>query len=50
MAAQAGQITVLAITHQPSWVGRADRIYMVENGGVREVSPHDILQREAHAH
>ena len=50
VAAQAGQITVLAITHQPSWVGRADRIYMVENGGVREVDPHDILRREANAH
>jgi ATP-binding cassette subfamily C protein len=50
VAAQAGQVTVLAITHQPSWVGRADRIYMVENGGVREVDPHDILRHEAHAH
>jgi ATP-binding cassette subfamily C protein len=50
VAAQAGHITVLAITHQPSWVGRADRIYLVENGGVREVHPDDILRREAHAH
>jgi ATP-binding cassette, subfamily C, bacterial len=50
VAAQAGQVTVLAITHQPSWVGRADRIYLVENGGVREVHPDDILRREAHAH
>ncbi len=50
VAAHAGRITVLAITHQPSWVGRADRIYLVESGGVREVSPDDILRREAHAH
>ena len=50
VAAQAGQVTVLAITHQPSWVGRADRIYLVENGGVHEVHPDDILRREAHAH
>ncbi len=50
VAAHAGRITVLAITHQPSWVGRADRIYLVENGGVREVSPDDILRSEAHAH
>jgi ATP-binding cassette subfamily C protein len=50
VAAQAGRITVLAITHQPSWVGRADRIYLVEHGDVREVDPDDILRREAHAH
>ncbi len=37
VAAQAGKITVLAITHQPSWVSRADRIYLVEKGGVRRV-------------
>lgn len=37
VAAQAGTITVLAITHQPSWMERADRIYMVEDGKVRAV-------------
>lgn len=37
VAAQAGRVTVLAITHQPSWVERADRIYMVEHGRVRAV-------------
>lgn len=37
VAAQAGRTTVLAITHQPSWVDRADRIYMVEDGRVRAV-------------
>ncbi|MEZ5829927.1 MAG: ABC transporter ATP-binding protein [Dongiaceae bacterium] len=37
VAAQAGDTTVLAITHQPSWVERADRIYMVEDGRVRAV-------------
>ena len=37
VAAQAGRTTVLAITHQPSWVERADRIYMVEDGKVRAV-------------
>ena len=37
VAAQAGRTTVLAITHQPSWVERADRIYMVEDGRVRAV-------------
>lgn len=29
---QAGKITVLAITHQPSWVDAADRIYLIEKG------------------
>lgn len=37
VAAQAGQMTVLAITHQPSWVDRADCIYLLENGAVRRV-------------
>ncbi|WP_162917660.1 ABC transporter ATP-binding protein [Dongia deserti] len=37
VAAQAGRMTVLAITHQPSWVERADRIYLVESGRVRAV-------------
>jgi ATP-binding cassette subfamily C protein len=37
VAAQAGRTTVLAITHQPSWVERADRIYVVEDGKVRAV-------------
>jgi ATP-binding cassette subfamily C protein len=37
VAAQAGRTTVLAITHQPSWVDRADRIYKVEDGKVRAV-------------
>ncbi len=37
VAAQAGRTTVLAITHQPSWVDRADRIYMVVDGKVRPV-------------
>ncbi len=37
VAAQAGRTTVLAITHQPSWVERADRIYLVEDGKVRAV-------------
>ncbi|MET1025528.1 MAG: ABC transporter ATP-binding protein [Dongiaceae bacterium] len=29
---QAGLITILAITHQPSWVQAADRVYMIEKG------------------
>jgi ATP-binding cassette subfamily C protein len=37
VAAQAGHTTVLAITHQPSWVERADRIYKVEDGKVHAV-------------
>jgi ATP-binding cassette subfamily C protein len=49
VAAQAGRVTVLAITHQPSWVGRADRIYLVENGGVREVDRAEIARPEAAA-
>jgi len=49
VAAQAGRITVLAITHQPSWVGRADRIYLVENGGVRRVEHQDIPGAEPKA-
>jgi ATP-binding cassette subfamily C protein len=46
VAAQAGRMTVLAITHQPSWVGRADRIYLVENGAVREVDRKEVAGRE----
>jgi ATP-binding cassette subfamily C protein len=49
VAAQAGQVTVLAITHQPSWVGRADRIYLVENGGVRQVERSEIARHETAA-
>jgi ATP-binding cassette subfamily C protein len=37
VAAQAGRTTVLAITHQASWVDRADVIYMVQDGKVRAV-------------
>jgi ATP-binding cassette subfamily C protein len=48
VAAQAGRMTVLAITHQPSWVDRADRIYMVEDGRVRAVD-RAALQRGARA-
>jgi ATP-binding cassette subfamily C protein len=47
VAAQAGRTTVLAITHQPSWVERADRIYMVENGKVRAADPAELLPRVA---
>ncbi len=47
VAAQAGKITVLAITHQPSWVDRADRIYLVENGGVRRVERSQLTDSEA---
>lgn len=47
VAAQAGQTTVLAITHQPSWVERADRIYLVEDGRVRAVGQAEMLQRAA---
>ena len=48
VAAQAGRTTVLAITHQPSWVERADRIYMVVDGKVRAVD-RATLQRAARA-
>jgi ATP-binding cassette subfamily C protein len=48
VAAQAGRTTVLAITHQPSWVERADRIYMVVDGKVRAVD-RATLQRPARA-
>jgi ATP-binding cassette subfamily C protein len=47
VAAQAGRTTVLAITHQPSWVERADRIYMVEAGRVRQVDRAEMLHRAA---
>jgi ATP-binding cassette subfamily C protein len=47
VAAQAGHTTVLAITHQPSWVERADRIYLVEDGRVRAVGQAELLQRAA---
>ena len=48
VAAQAGRTTVLAITHQPSWVERADRIYQVVDGKVRAVD-RATLQRPARA-
>jgi ATP-binding cassette subfamily C protein len=48
VAAQVGRTTVLAITHQPSWVERADRIYMVADGKVRAVD-RATLQRPAQA-
>ena len=48
VAAQAGRTTVLAITHQPSWVERADRIYMVADGKVRDRRPAPTIQRLAH--
>jgi ATP-binding cassette subfamily C protein len=48
VAAQAGRTTVLAITHQPSWVERADRIYLVSDGKVRAVD-RATLQRPARA-
>ncbi|HEV8389264.1 MAG TPA: ABC transporter ATP-binding protein [Dongiaceae bacterium] len=48
VAAQAGRTTVVAITHQPSWVERADRIYMVEDGKVRAVD-RATLHRSARA-
>ena len=48
VAAQASRTTVLAITHQPSWVERADRIYMVADGKVRPVD-RTALQRPARA-
>jgi ATP-binding cassette, subfamily C, bacterial len=47
VAAQAGHTTVLAITHQPSWVERADCIYMVEDGRVRAVDRAELLHRAA---
>jgi len=47
VAAQAGHTTVLAITHQPSWVERADRIYLVEDGRVRAVGQAELLRRAA---
>ena len=48
VAAQAGRTTVLAITHQPSWVERADRIYQVVDGKVRAVD-RATLQRSVRA-
>jgi len=48
VAAQAGRTTVLAITHQPSWVERADRIYMIVDGKVRAVD-RATLQRPSQA-
>jgi ATP-binding cassette, subfamily C, bacterial len=48
VAAQAGRTTVLAITHQPSWMERADRIYVVEDGKVRAVDPATV-RRDARA-
>jgi ATP-binding cassette subfamily C protein len=49
VAAQAGHTTVLAITHQPSWVERADRIYMVEDGKVRAVDRFEMTRHSASA-
>jgi ATP-binding cassette subfamily C protein len=44
VAAQAGRMTVLAITHQPSWVERADRIYGVVDGKVHAVDSATLLR------
>lgn len=35
--AQAGRLTILAITHKPAWVDIADRVYRVVNAEVREI-------------
>lgn len=34
VARQRGKLTVLAITHQPAWVGLADRVYRIDQGNV----------------
>jgi len=42
-------LTVLAITHQPSWIARADRVYCVANGAVHciEREPLPTAPRQA---
>ena len=39
---QAGKLTVLAITHQPSWVTIADRVYRVVEGTVETADREDF--------
>jgi ATP-binding cassette subfamily C protein len=41
---QAGEMTILAITHQKSWVDAADRVYHIERG-VAKLSQGDQLSR-----
>jgi ATP-binding cassette subfamily C protein len=47
---QAGQMTVLAITHQPGWVEIADRVYRVVNGKVEPAERSDFTQVAAASH
>jgi ATP-binding cassette, subfamily C, bacterial len=42
IAARSTEMTVLAITHQPAWINRADLIYVIENGRVRRTSADEI--------
>ncbi|MCW5751292.1 MAG: ABC transporter ATP-binding protein [Alphaproteobacteria bacterium] len=42
--AQAGRLTILAITHKPAWVDIADRVYRVLDAEVREIDA-----RQAHS-
>jgi ATP-binding cassette subfamily C protein len=37
--ARVSGLTVLSITHQPTWVAAADRVIRVENGKVEEIAP-----------
>jgi ATP-binding cassette subfamily C protein len=37
--AHANNLTVLSITHQPTWVAAADKVIRVEGGKVEEIAP-----------
>jgi ATP-binding cassette subfamily C protein len=47
---QAGNLTVLAITHQPAWVDIADRVYRVIDGKVELTDRIHLKQTSAAAH
>jgi ATP-binding cassette subfamily C protein len=47
---QAGELTVLAITHQQAWVEIADRVYRVADGNVELMPRSGVTQALASAH
>lgn len=46
IAARSGEVTVFVITHQLSWIDRADVIYIVENGSLRQTTREEIRREK----
>jgi ABC-type transport system involved in cytochrome bd biosynthesis fused ATPase/permease subunit len=47
VAALAGEITVLAISHRDIWEEHADRVYEIDRGSARLVRQRDGLKQPA---